>query len=103
MNRKRTKAEYERGKRAGHAWAESGRSIAAVEAVVSYLDAESENDELLAAMLREVHADGDDDEFEAVRRMAKGSKGAYAAGWYDGVSELYSEQMLKHYRVKAEQ
>ena len=90
MNRKRTKAEYERGKRAGHAWAQSGRSIAAVEAVVSYLDAESENDELLAAMLREVNADGDDDEFEAVQRMAKG---AYAAGWYDGVTELYGEQM----------
>ena len=92
MNRKRVKAEYGRGKRAGRAWAESGRSIAAVEAVVSYLDADEEpKDELLAAMLREVYADGPDDEFEAMRQMAQNS--AYVVGWYDGVSELYREQM----------
>jgi hypothetical protein len=94
MNRKRVKAEYGRGKRAGRVWAESGRSIAAVEAVVSYLDADEEpKDELLAAMLREVYADGPDDEFEAMRQMTQNS--AYVVGWYDGVSELYREQMTR--------
>ena len=84
MNRKRVETEYGLGKRAGRAWAESGRSIAAVEAAVSYLDADEEpKDELLAAMLREVYADGPDDEFEAMRQMAQNS--AYVVGWYDGV------------------
>jgi hypothetical protein len=34
--RKHEKEEFERGKKAGYAWAESGRSIVAVEAVVNF-------------------------------------------------------------------
>jgi hypothetical protein len=34
-----------------------------------------------------------DDEFEAMRQTAQNS--AYVVGWYDGVSDLYREQMTR--------
>src|SRR3984893_10289685 len=80
--RKHEKEEFERGKKVGYAWAESGRSIAAVEAVVNFatrpsqsavaevvtnemMDADGELDAgLLDKMIEEI---GDDEEFEALQ------------------------------------
>ena len=94
--RKHDKKEFERGKKDGYAWAESGRSIAAVEAVVKFAirpslcaaaevvtnemivaDGELEAD-LLDKMVEEI---GDDEEFEALQDKDD----AYIDGWYAGV------------------
>ena len=91
--RKHDKKEFERGKKDGYAWAESGRSIAAVEAVVKFAirpslcaaaevvtnemivaDGELEAD-LLDKMVEEI---GDDEEFEALQDKDD----AYIDGWY---------------------
>ena len=60
--------------------------------MVSYLDADEEPERrIVGGDASRVYADGPDDEFEAMRQMAQNS--AYVVGWYDGVSELYREQM----------
>jgi hypothetical protein len=94
--RRHKKKEFERGKKAGYAWAESGRSIAAVEAVVLFairpsqsavaevvtnemIDADGELEAgLLDKMIEEI---GDDEEFEALQDKDD----AYIDGWYAGV------------------
>jgi hypothetical protein len=80
---KHEKEEFERGKKAGYAWAESGRSIAAVEAVVKFATrpsecAVAEVADLLDKMVEEI---GDDEEFEALQDKDD----AYIGGWYVGV------------------
>ena len=82
-HRKYEKEEFERGKKAGYAWAESGRSIAAVEAVVKFATrptqcAVAEVADLLDKMVEEI---GDDEEFEALQDKDD----AYIGGWYVGV------------------
>jgi hypothetical protein len=81
--RKYEKEEFERGKKAGYAWAESGRSIAAVEAVVNFWARPPDCSEEVWAKLEDkmVQEVGDDDEFEAIQEKDD----VYQDGWFDGV------------------
>ena len=81
--RKYEKEEFERGKKAGYAWAESGRSIAAVEAVVDFWARPPDCSEEVWAKLEDkmVQEVGDDDEFEAIQEKDD----VYQDGWFDGV------------------
>ena len=81
--RKYEKEEIERGKKAGYAWAESGRSIAAVEAVVNFWARPPDCSEQVWAELEDkmVQEVGDDDEIEAIQREDY----VYQDGWFDGV------------------
>ena len=81
--RKYEKEEFERGKKAGYAWAESGRSIAAVEAVVNFWARPSDCSEEVWAKLEDnmVQEVGDDDEFEAIQEKDD----VYQDDWFDGV------------------
>ena len=80
---KHEKEEFERGKKAGYAWAESGRSIAAVEAVVDFWARPPDCSEEVWAKLEDkmVQEVGDDDEFEAIQEKDD----VYQDGWFDGV------------------
>ena len=81
--RKYEKEEFERGKKAGYAWAESGRSIAAVEAVVNFWARPPDCSAEVWAKLEDkmVQEVGDDDEFEAIQEKDD----VYQDGWFDGV------------------
>jgi hypothetical protein len=81
--RKHEKEEFERGKKAGFAWAESGRSIAAVEAVVNFWERPADCSEEVWAELEDkmVQEIGDDEEFEALQDKDD----VYIDGWYAGV------------------
>jgi hypothetical protein len=81
--RKRKKEELERGNKAGYAWAESGRSIAAVEAVVNFWARPPDCSEEVWAKLEDkmVQEVGDDDEFEALQEKDD----VYQDGWFAGV------------------
>ena len=81
--RKYEKEEFERGKKAGYAWAESGRSIAAVEAVVDFWARPPDCSEEVWAKLEDkmVQEVGDDDEFEALHEKDD----VYQYGWFAGV------------------
>jgi hypothetical protein len=83
-----------RGLLAGREWAESGRSIRAVEAVAHYVKAVNRpsffnnHDRWFATMAREVHRDGQDDEFSAAMSS---SDDAYLLGWLQGVCAVVDE------------
>ena len=81
--RKHEKEAFECGKKAGHAWAESGRSIVAVEAVVNFRARPPDCSEEVWAKLEDkmVQEVGDDDEFEALHEKDDG----YQDGWFAGV------------------
>jgi hypothetical protein len=77
------------GKADGRAWAESGRSIAAIEAVYNLCtrDEDCSGDleaELMDKMIAEI---GDDDEFDAI----DDEDAAYSDAWFDGVCEVFGE------------
>jgi hypothetical protein len=72
----------------GRAWAESGRSYYAVEAVYRYCmcDDEAEKDKLEAEMLKAI---GDDDECPLI---GDGSiEDIYAEAWFESVCEVFLE------------
>jgi hypothetical protein len=81
--RRHEKEEFERGKKAGYAWAESGRSIVAVEAVVNFWARPPDCSEEVWAKLEDkmVQEVGDDDEFEALHEKDD----VYQYGWFAGV------------------
>jgi hypothetical protein len=82
--REHEKKKFERGKKAGNAWAaESGRSIVAVEAVVNFWVRPPDCSEEVWAELEDkmVQEIGDDEEFEALQDKDD----VYIDGWYAGV------------------
>jgi hypothetical protein len=87
--RKHKKEAFECGKKAGHAWAESGRSIAAVEAVVNFWTRPHDCSEEVWAKLEDkmVQEIGDDDEFEAVQEHDD----VYQDGWFAGVIDAHEK------------
>jgi hypothetical protein len=100
--RKHEKKEFESGKKAGYAWAESGRSIAAVEAVVKFATRPSQCAAAEVVTKEMIEADGqldadlmdkmteeirDDEEFEALQDKDD----AYIDGWYAGVIAGHGE------------
>jgi hypothetical protein len=85
--------EAKRGRKDGHAWTESGRSIAAVEAVVNFWARPRDCSEEVWAELEDkmVQEVGDDDEFEAVRNQDP----AYQEAWFQAVQEVYQTMLDK--------
>jgi hypothetical protein len=78
------------GRVAGRAWAESGRSIAAVEAVARsnrrfcWEDEDEEREGSFAVMAEAV---GDDEEFEALNQRSN----AYQWAWHGAVQDVFEE------------
>jgi hypothetical protein len=81
------KKDQRRGRLAGRAWADNGRSINAVEAVFKYYQQPQEHERWMAM----TNVIGDDDEFnDMVNKSA-----AYIGAWYRGVVEIANERRTK--------
>jgi hypothetical protein len=89
---KRDVRDGKRGVVAGIAWAENGRSIAAVEAVVKWSGTNATDDkgrDLFELAVAEV---GDDEEFAAFLDQIGAS---YERGWHAGVRAVFDKWMEK--------
>jgi hypothetical protein len=85
--RKYQKEQTKSGKADGRAWAENGRSIAALEAVYNYwTSGEKSEDERIDLLDKMVDEIGEDEEFNTLS-----DDDMYQDAWYEAVCDVYEE------------